>query len=191
MFQCLINHDAIKTYGGLRVQLYAFLTSSSEFHASAALFPGKECPASLKTWLDGPQSRSGCGIEEKIPFLWRESKPDRPVCRLVATLTMLLWFPFKIYTENKWSCHRALVLLLTLACSANSNIFLLILFILNTVLCTSQCDAGKQVEGKNNLFFLYIVSRWVSETNSFLMLLRNAANKQSPWWGINICSSVS
>jgi hypothetical protein len=52
---------------------------------------------------------------------------------------------------------RYLVLLLTLVCSTNSNIFLAF-FISCMVLSTSQCDAGNEVEGKI-IYFLSILFR--------------------------------
>jgi hypothetical protein len=69
---CLTKHHTTKTCLGVKVWLCAFLISvvSGQLHAPATLASGKEPPVlSLGRRLCGTQSRSGCGEEEKNPFI--------------------------------------------------------------------------------------------------------------------------
>jgi len=56
----------------VEIQLHTFLTSAldgSQLHAPSTLPPGKQPPwYSLDRRLGGPQSRSGCGDDEKNSF---------------------------------------------------------------------------------------------------------------------------
>jgi hypothetical protein len=52
---------------------------SGQLHVPAALPPGKELWYPLDRRLDGPQSRSGCGGEEKNSQPRRESNPRTPI----------------------------------------------------------------------------------------------------------------
>jgi hypothetical protein len=61
----------MKTYWGVEVQLHAFLTSALDGGEWSASRPGRFTPQGMNPWylldrmLGGPQSRSGCGGEEK------------------------------------------------------------------------------------------------------------------------------
>jgi len=81
---CLTKYDAMKTYGGVEVQLYAILTSAPDEVDWSDSRPGHFTPVKKNRYpldrrLGGLQSRSGCGSE---------SKHDRPAS-LVTELTGL------------------------------------------------------------------------------------------------------
>jgi hypothetical protein len=66
----LTKYHAMKTYGGVEIQLDAFLTSALDggewsVHAAAALSPGERPWYQLYRKLSGPHSRSVCGDKEK------------------------------------------------------------------------------------------------------------------------------
>jgi hypothetical protein len=62
---------------------------NGQFHAPAALFPGKESPVPIGYSVEGPQNRSERGGEE-FPVPHRESNPGTPIVQPVAS-----WY-------NKW-----------------------------------------------------------------------------------------
>jgi hypothetical protein len=76
------KYQAMKTYGGVEVQLQTFLISAlDEGEWSASLLttlPPGDPRHSLYRSLDGPQSRYGrCG-EEKSPYLKSNPDPSMP-----------------------------------------------------------------------------------------------------------------
>jgi hypothetical protein len=58
---------------------------SGQLHAPAALPPEKSHRYPLDWRLGGPQSRSGHGVEEKIPSPYWESNPNYPITQLAAS----------------------------------------------------------------------------------------------------------
>jgi hypothetical protein len=70
----------METYGGVEVQLHAFLTSAidggGQRHALAALPPGKRPRYPLEKRLGGPQSLPGRYGEQKNLVNCRETHPN-------------------------------------------------------------------------------------------------------------------
>jgi len=62
---------------------------SGQLNAPSTLFPRKETRYPLDRKLDGPQSRSTHGGEEKFPWPSWESSPCHPARSVVAILTGL------------------------------------------------------------------------------------------------------
>jgi hypothetical protein len=68
----ITTHNAMKKYGGVEVQLHAFLTSAlyggewSDSRAGRFTTHKKGCQYSLGRGLDGPQSRSGSSNKGKV-----------------------------------------------------------------------------------------------------------------------------
>jgi hypothetical protein len=82
----LTKYNAMKTYGGVEVQLRAFLTSvldGSEWSASA---PGKGARSThwIEGWV-GPGAGLDAMAKRENPFPFRVSKPVRPVRRYHKT----------------------------------------------------------------------------------------------------------
>jgi hypothetical protein len=91
---CIIKHHAM-TYGGVELQLHAFLTSALDGdERSASRFsrfnPGEIVPGiHSDRRLSGYQSRSGSESEEKNSLACRKLNTGRPVRNLVTILTEL------------------------------------------------------------------------------------------------------
>jgi hypothetical protein len=82
----LTKQHAMKTYGGVEVELHAFLTSALDVGKWVASRPGRFTPGEtaplypLDKRLGGPQSRSGRGSEEKevLPLPRIKSRSSSP-----------------------------------------------------------------------------------------------------------------
>jgi len=82
---CLIKHHNTKSYGGVEIQLHAFLTSTpdeGQLHAPAISFRRKSPQSPFDRRLCGLQSRPVRGSEEKNLWLCRKSIPGRPAYSL-------------------------------------------------------------------------------------------------------------
>jgi hypothetical protein len=86
----LTKHHAMKTYGGVEVQLHAFLTSDLDGGEGSASHPAR---FTLGThWIGGwagTRASLDAVTKRKIPDPCRESNPDRPDSSLVAIPTEL------------------------------------------------------------------------------------------------------
>lgn len=104
------------------------------------------------------QSES-CDLNENPPLPPPDARNGSTILQSTSWPLYRLVLPFKrdiLYKESRYLCGRQFVLLPTL-CSVNSNMFP----------SRSACGSlyvseqrRKRSEGKNNLFSLYIVSRW-------------------------------
>jgi hypothetical protein len=91
------QHHAIMTYGVVKVQLHAFLTSALDRGESVSrpsrFIPAEKSPRYPLDWrLGGSHSQSGSGGDKKKPWPCRESNPGRPSRSRVTILTELSSF---------------------------------------------------------------------------------------------------
>jgi len=81
LFLCLINLNAMKTYGKMEIQLHASLTSSLD---RGSIIPGEREPLyPLDRRLDGTQSWNRRGGEKKALCPCQESNTSRSICSLI------------------------------------------------------------------------------------------------------------